>query len=257
MREVFSGTCASSARSTIGASVPSTSRKIPACVGRLGERPQDLGEGVWRWGPPRAVVCPPMSSRLLRLAVIATAAGAFSGLFGVGGGTVMVPLLILWLGYGEQRGHRHLARRHPGHRRGRRRCCRGCTATSTWRKGLLVGVPAIAGVRRRDRAAAARLRARGVGRVRGAARGLGGRAGVLMSAGDADRPRSRSASPPGSRAGCSASAAASCSCPALALVLGLSQLTAESTSLLAIVPVAIVGRLAPARATGTCDCATA
>ena len=40
--------------------------------------------------------------RLLRLAVAGTAAGAFSGLFGVGGGVVMVPLLILWLGYGER-----------------------------------------------------------------------------------------------------------------------------------------------------------
>ena len=40
--------------------------------------------------------------RVLRLAAIGTAAGLFSGLFGVGGGLVMVPLLILWLGYEER-----------------------------------------------------------------------------------------------------------------------------------------------------------
>ena len=42
-----------------------------------------------------------MSSRPLRLAAIGTAAGVFSGLFGVGGGTIIVPLLVLWLGYGQ------------------------------------------------------------------------------------------------------------------------------------------------------------
>jgi uncharacterized membrane protein YfcA len=40
--------------------------------------------------------------RALKLATVGTAAGAFSGLFGVGGGLIIVPLLILWLGYGER-----------------------------------------------------------------------------------------------------------------------------------------------------------
>jgi uncharacterized protein len=42
------------------------------------------------------------SSRTLKLAVIGTLAGLFSGLFGVGGGSVIVPLLMLWLGYEER-----------------------------------------------------------------------------------------------------------------------------------------------------------
>ena len=39
---------------------------------------------------------------MARLAAIGTLAGAFSALFGVGGGTVIVPLLIVWLGYQER-----------------------------------------------------------------------------------------------------------------------------------------------------------
>lgn len=45
----------------------------------------------------------PFRRRPLRLAAIGTLAGLFSGLFGVGGGSVIVPLLMLWLGYEERR----------------------------------------------------------------------------------------------------------------------------------------------------------
>jgi uncharacterized membrane protein YfcA len=40
--------------------------------------------------------------RTLQLGVIGTIAGLFSGLFGVGGGIVIVPLLVLWLGFEER-----------------------------------------------------------------------------------------------------------------------------------------------------------
>jgi uncharacterized membrane protein YfcA len=83
--------------------------------------------------------------RPLRLVAVGTLAGLFSGLFGVGGGTVIVPLLVLWLGYDE----------------------RGATATSLAaiaciaafgalvqglygnvqvRDAVLVGIPAVGGV---------------------------------------------------------------------------------------------------------------
>lgn len=51
---------------------------------------------------PRAAAPAPPDRALWRLAAIGTLAGAFSGLFGVGGGTVIVPLLIFWFGYGER-----------------------------------------------------------------------------------------------------------------------------------------------------------
>lgn len=43
-----------------------------------------------------------VADRTLKLAAIGTFAGIFSGLFGVGGGTIIVPLLILWFGFGER-----------------------------------------------------------------------------------------------------------------------------------------------------------
>jgi uncharacterized membrane protein YfcA len=50
---------------------------------------------------PQAALRRP-SDATLKLAAIGFLAGLFSGLFGVGGGTVIVPLLIFWFAYGER-----------------------------------------------------------------------------------------------------------------------------------------------------------
>jgi len=43
-----------------------------------------------------------LQARTVKLGLVGTLAGFFSGLFGIGGGIVIVPLLILWLGYQER-----------------------------------------------------------------------------------------------------------------------------------------------------------
>lgn len=45
---------------------------------------------------------PAASGRMWRLALIGVIAGFFSGLFGVGGGIVIVPLLVMMLGFGQR-----------------------------------------------------------------------------------------------------------------------------------------------------------
>lgn len=85
------------------------------------------------------------ASRPLKLAVIGTLAGLFSGLFGVGGGIVIVPLLILWLGYGEREATGTslaaivlIATVAAG--------TQSVYGNVHYDKGLLIGLPALAGV---------------------------------------------------------------------------------------------------------------
>jgi hypothetical protein len=85
------------------------------------------------------------SGRVVKLAVTGTAAGLYSGLFGVGGGIVIVPLLVLWLGYGEREATGTSLAAIVGI------AAVGVLAQGAYgnvdvTKGLLVGVPAIGGV---------------------------------------------------------------------------------------------------------------
>ena len=81
----------------------------------------------------------------MRLAVIATAAGAFSGLFGIGGGTIIDPLLVLWMGYGhrEATGTSLAAIAVIGALAAAAHAAYG---NVDFAKGLLVAAPAIVGV---------------------------------------------------------------------------------------------------------------
>jgi uncharacterized protein len=84
-------------------------------------------------------------ARLGKLAVVGTAAGLFSALFGVGGGTVIVPLLVLWFGYGEHEATgTSLAAIVVIALLGV--IAQGAYGNVDVSKGLLVGVPAIGGV---------------------------------------------------------------------------------------------------------------
>lgn len=77
--------------------------------------------------------------------MIATVGGAFSGLFGVGGGTVIVPLLILWFGYREREATGTsllaivvIAALAAG--------AQGLYGNVHVAEGVLIGIPALAGV---------------------------------------------------------------------------------------------------------------
>ena len=83
--------------------------------------------------------------RAPKLAVVGTVAGAFSGLFGVGGGVVIVPLLVLWLDYDE--------RQATATSLAAIAVIAGCAAAFQGAygnvdvaKGVLIGIPAVGGV---------------------------------------------------------------------------------------------------------------
>ena len=83
--------------------------------------------------------------RPLTLAAIGTLAGVFSGLFGVGGGTVIVPLLVLWLGY-EQRAATATSLAAIVFIAGFAAAAQGTYGNVNVRDAVLVGVPAVLGV---------------------------------------------------------------------------------------------------------------
>lgn len=80
-----------------------------------------------------------------QLTVIGLMAGAFSALFGVGGGTVMVPMLVLWRGFDEKKatGTSLLAIVIIA---AYAVISYALFGTVDWLTGLLIGIPAVFGV---------------------------------------------------------------------------------------------------------------
>lgn len=83
--------------------------------------------------------------RTLTLAAIGTAAGLFSGLFGVGGGVLIVPLLVLLLGF-EQRLATGTSLAAIVVIAAVAAATHGGYGNVRLEEGVLVGVPAVAGV---------------------------------------------------------------------------------------------------------------
>ena len=189
--------------------------------------------------------------RLVQLALVGAAAGLFSGLFGVGGGVVIVPLLVLWLAFDERTAT------------GTSLLAIAIVATAAvlvqlaygnvrfW-DGVMVGIPAIGGVlfgtwiQHHIPAAVVRLLftillvatavllvAGGPGTAAAAA-GSGGGAGYVIAA-------ILIGAAAGVLSGLLGVGGGALFVPALVLVLGHAQVEAEATSLLAIVPVSLVG----------------
>ena len=86
-----------------------------------------------------------LARRSLKLMAIGTLAGLFSGLFGVGGGSVIVPLLVLWLGY-EERAATATSLAAIVFIAGFAAAVQGLYGNVSCSMRVLVGVPAVGGV---------------------------------------------------------------------------------------------------------------
>ena len=165
---------------------------------------------------------------------IGTLAGLFSGLFGVGGGSVIVPLLILWLGY-DLRAATGTSLAAIVFIAAFAAAAQAAYGNVRVLDGLLMGVPAVGGVLLGHAAGAAPGRACDLAPVRRSVGRLGSRVAAAMIW----------AIPIGVAAGLLAGllgvGGGVLFVPALVIFVGLSQHAAEATSLLAIIPVAIVG----------------
>ncbi len=197
----------------------------------------------------------PNSRPWIRLAAVGVVAGLFASLFGVGGGIVMVPLLVILLGFDAK----------------------VATATSLaaiivtatvgtithawldnvdWKYALLIGMPALAGLMAglwiKDRISSGSLTLGFAAVLVGVAVWLAVEPSPDGLVESLDATRAVTVGGLGIAAGVLAGlfgvGGGILFVPALTLVVGMPQLVAEGTSLLAIIPVSILGSVRQHRA---------
>ncbi len=192
--------------------------------------------------PPRPVTATASSPRLRRslpIAAVGVAAGFLAGLFGVGGGILIVPGLVLAAGMDQRLRPRHVTGRGAADLDRLVHHLRRPTATSTGRSPLCLSIGAVAGAVVGTQAACTSCRS---ARCRSCSPPSCSSSAVRLFIGDrrrrpgsAHRARRRgdaasSASSPASSPACSASAAAIVMVPAMILLFGITPVVAKGTS---------------------------
>jgi len=96
-------------------------------------------------GSPHRPTLPAVNARIPVLIGIGLVAGFFSGLFGVGGGILIVPMLIALRAVSAQVGHGHVAGRGSCSRPLPRPASHASAGNVAWKEGALIGLPAVGG----------------------------------------------------------------------------------------------------------------